>query len=272
MKGRVVGLSLGRRIVCDYMWLGRSVPVIPIERTMALAELRDARTLAEDRPAWTAIFAKAFSILAMEQPIFRQAYVLFPRPGIYQYPASIATIAVERDVEGAPTVLAAHSKAPERFPLAETDRLIKTAARAPLHEIKHFRHLMAIARLPRPLRRLLLRLVLATGRLRANYIGTFSISVVSSMGSDVTFVPSPCTYLLNYGVIGGDGRVVVRLMFDHRVVDGAAVARALERLEEILLGPVLAEIGAIAHPAVGSMAYAAPADLRTGFQCATSSA
>ena len=37
--------------------------------------------------------------------------------------------------------------------------------------------------------------------------------------------------LLNWGPIDADGTVNVRILYDHRVMDGANVARALERLE-----------------------------------------
>lgn len=45
---------------------------------------------------------------------------------------------------------------------------------------------------------------------------------------------TPLTTLLNYGVISSDGDVNVRIIYDHRVMNGATVARALARLEEIL--------------------------------------
>ena len=43
-------------------------------------------------------------------------------------------------------------------------------------------------------------------------------------------------------MIATDGTVTVRLVYDHRVLDGAAVARALARLEEVLRGAVVAEL------------------------------
>jgi pyruvate/2-oxoglutarate dehydrogenase complex dihydrolipoamide acyltransferase (E2) component len=39
-----------------------------------------------------------------------------------------------------------------------------------------------------------------------------------------------------------DGHVNVRILYDHRVMDGATVARALGRFEEILNGPVAEEV------------------------------
>src|SRR5207253_10347245 len=53
---------------------------------------------------------------------------------------------------------------------------------------------------------------------------------------------SPLTTLLNYGPIDPDGLVNVRILYDHRVMDGATVARALDRFEAILNGPVAAEV------------------------------
>ena len=44
-----------------------------------------------------------------------------------------------------------------------------------------------------------------------------------------------------------DGELDVRIIYDHRVMNGATVARALGRLEEILLGPVLEEVRALAQ-------------------------
>jgi hypothetical protein len=50
------------------------------------------------------------------------------------------------------------------------------------------------------------------------------------------------TTALNYGVIGPDGDVDVRIIYDHRVLDGATVARALVDLEAVLSQEVFAEL------------------------------
>ena len=57
---------------------------------------------------------------------------------------------------------------------------------------------------------------------------------------------SPLTALLNYGVMGPDGHLAVRIMYDHRVMDGATVARALGRMEEILNSIILEEVQSLA--------------------------
>jgi hypothetical protein len=50
------------------------------------------------------------------------------------------------------------------------------------------------------------------------------------------------TTIFNYGPITEDGCVTVRIHYDHRVMDGANVARALERFEKILNGEVADEV------------------------------
>ena len=52
--------------------------------------------------------------------------------------------------------------------------------------------------------------------------------------------------MLNYGPIGPDGQADVRLVYDHRVLDGATVAAALAHLEDVLHGPILAELSDLA--------------------------
>ena len=90
-------------------------------------------------------------------------------------------------------------------------------------------------------------------RARPVQFGTFALSVYSSLGAESLHPLSPLTTTLNYGVIKSDGTVSVRLIYDHRVFDGATAARALARLEEVLTGPILAELREMAD---GSQAAA----------------
>ena len=62
-------------------------------------------------------------------------------------------------------------------------------------------------------------------RQRANFFGTFQLSVYSALGAESLNPLTPLTTLLNYGPIGEDGSVNVRIHYDHRVMDGANVAR-----------------------------------------------
>jgi hypothetical protein len=84
------------------------------------------------------------------------------------------------------------------------------------------------------------------GRQRGNYFGTFALSVYSALNAESLHPLTPLTTLLNYGVISSDGNVNVRIIYDHRVMNGATVARALARLEEVLNTVVAEELRSLA--------------------------
>jgi hypothetical protein len=108
-----------------------------------------------------------------------------------------------------------------------------------------------MARAPAPIRWLLMWLGLNIARQRANYFGTFQLSVYSGLGAESLNPLTPLTTLLNYGPISEDGLVNVRIHYDHRVMDGANVARALERFEKILNSDVADEVALLAQGAAG---------------------
>jgi hypothetical protein len=73
-------------------------------------------------------------------------------------------------------------------------------------------------------------------------MGTFSVSTLASHAAYNRLHPSPLTTSLAYGPLESDGRALVTLLADHRLLDGVPVARALERLEQVLLGEMVNEL------------------------------
>jgi hypothetical protein len=209
---------------------------------MALAPLVAARRGLAARPPWTAVFAKAFALVAAEVPELRRAYCKHPRPHLYEYPVSVAAVTVERDYRGEKAVLTVRVKDPASRPVSEIAEAIRVGTTKPVEEVKDFRRSLRVCGLPRPLRRLVWWVGLNVGRQRANYFGTFGVSVYSALGAESLHPLSPWTTLLNYGVIAADGGCDVRVIYDHRVLDGANVARALAKLEAVLCGPVVEEL------------------------------
>jgi pyruvate/2-oxoglutarate dehydrogenase complex dihydrolipoamide acyltransferase (E2) component len=246
MRGRMIPLSVPRRMVIDLLYFARGVPTVPVQKRMALASLIAARAACKERPRWTAIFTKAYALMAREFPEFRRAYVKIPWPHLYEYPASNATIIIERDYRGEPGLFSISIKEPARQSLRDIDRQIDHASTAPVESIKDFRRAMQFARLPCPVRRTLWWICLNFGRQRGNYFGTFGVSVYSALKAESLHPLSPLTTLLNYGVMQDDGTLDVRIMYDHRVMNGATVARALARLEDILGSVILDEVRALA--------------------------
>jgi hypothetical protein len=242
MRGRTIRISLPQRTVLDLLHFAADVPTVPVQRRMSLGPLVAARAACRDRPRWTAIFAKGYGLAAREFPDLRRAYLKFPWPLFYEYPASNANIVVERNYEGEPSLFSIVVKDPARQSLRDLGRALQHASTAPIGEIKHFRRQLRIARLPRPLRRLVWWIGLNIGRQRANYFGTFALSVYSALNAESLHPLTPLTTLLNYGVIDSDGSVNVRIIYDHRTLNGATVARALARLEDILNSVVADEL------------------------------
>jgi hypothetical protein len=80
------------------------------------------------------------------------------------------------------------------------------------------------------------------GRQRGNFFGTFGVSVYSALNAESLHPLSTYTATHNYGVINENGDVPVRIIYDHRVMDGATVARALQHMEKILNSVVLEEV------------------------------
>jgi pyruvate/2-oxoglutarate dehydrogenase complex dihydrolipoamide acyltransferase (E2) component len=247
MRGRTIRLSVPRRIVIDLLYFASGIPTVPVQKRMSLGALVAARAACRERPRWTTIFTKAYALMAREFPEFRRAYVKIPWPHLYEYPASNATVIIERDYRGEAGLFSISIKEPARQSLRDIGRQIEHASTAPVEEIKDFRRTIQFARLPRPLRRVLWWICLNIGRQRGNYFGTFGVSVYSALSAESLHPLSPLTTLLNYGVINSDGVVDVRIIYDHRVMNGATVARALARLEEILSSVMLEEVRALAE-------------------------
>lgn len=241
-KGRTVPLSPARRLVCDLLHFARRIPSVPVQRRMNLADVIAARRQAPSRPSWVVIFLKAYARVAAGRPELRRAYLSFPRPRLYEHALNVASVAVERRLGGEDAVLFAQVRQPETRPLGELDAELRRFKEEPVEAIGAFRRALRISHLPGPLRWLLWWIGLNWGRQRARYLGTFGISVYAGLGAASLHPLSPLTTTLNYGVFEPDGTVDVRLVYDHRVLDGATVARALQQMETVLHTDILAEL------------------------------
>ena len=150
MRGRMIPLSVPRRMVIDLLYFARGIPTVPVQKRMALGPLMAARAACKERPRWTAIFTKAYALMAREFPEFRRAYVKLPWHHLYEYPQSNATIIVEREYRGEPGLFSISIKEPARQSLREIEQQLEHGSTAPVESIKDFRRTMKFARLPKP--------------------------------------------------------------------------------------------------------------------------
>jgi hypothetical protein len=242
-SGRNIPLSLPRRLVCDVVHFARQVPTIPVQKLVNVAELEPLRCRLDPRPSWCALFTKAYALVSAEFPELRRAYLSVPWARLYEHPETIASLAVERDYGGEKGVLFAQFRSPEKLDLLTLESRMRRFKEDPVESIPDFRSLLAITRLPWPLRRLAWWYIThVRGYRKATWMGTFGVSVYSSLGAESLHPLSPLTTLLNYGVIQENGEVTVRVVYDHRVMDGATVARALGRLEQVLNQEIFTEL------------------------------
>jgi hypothetical protein len=247
-QGHRVRLTIARRIMIDYMWAASSIARSDVIRRVAFGDLIAARKQLREAPSWTAIFVKAFAIVANEIPEFRRVYIKYPWPYFYEYADSTANVALAREILGDVGLLPIRIRAPEAFSLVELSQMIRQVAEAPIEKTRFFRTVIRIARLPLLIRRLVWGFTLNVPSARRYAFGTYAVSSVGQWKTDLGTTRSPVTYLLSYGPPDANGNLVVRLNLDHRIMDGALAARALSRLEEVLNSSILEELREMAAP------------------------
>jgi hypothetical protein len=248
IQGKWIGLSPQRRFVTDLLYFAKKIPSVPSQRKMHLADVVRSRAEQESRVSWCAIFIKAYSIVAATRPELRRCYLPAPWGHLYEHPINVASFSVERTYYGEEGVFFTQVPRPETLSLQTLDALVRYHKSADVEQVPNFTRAMFLSRLPLPLRRLVWWLGLySDGACRAHFFGTFGISVVASLGAAGLHLLSPLSTTLNYGAFEPDGSIDVRLVYDHRVLDGAPVARALAALEEVLHGEIRDELEAIAR-------------------------
>lgn len=243
MSKRWISVSLPRRIIVDLCHFSLSNPRGVIRRKINISALVTARGALVARPSWPSLFMKAYALVARDIPELRRSYAKFPVPHFYEHPSSVASLVIERDYKREAALFLARIKQPEAVPIEELDTRLRQFKTDAIADVKDFRRALLVARLPLLMRRALWWLGLNIGRQRANTYGTFAISTLASQGAEIVYAVSLWTVLLSYDVIGPNGDVDVAISFDHRVMDGAVVARLLARLEEEMNTSVADELG-----------------------------
>jgi pyruvate/2-oxoglutarate dehydrogenase complex dihydrolipoamide acyltransferase (E2) component len=242
-KGVVSPLSVPRRLIADLLHFANRVPSIPLSRLMDVSALFAARRAHPARPSWSVIFMKAYARVAMEHPPLRRALLEWPLMRIYEHPQTNCSLAIERTFDGEEGVFFGMFRAPEGQTIGELQRSLTEFKTLPLDEIGFFRRMIRISRYPTPIRRFLWSTSLnASGRARAKRFGTFGVTTLGGRGVEQIHPLSPLTTTLTFGPIDSRGKVTVKIIYDHRVLDGAYVARRLVDLEQTLNGAILEEL------------------------------
>jgi hypothetical protein len=245
-KGRTLPLSGPRRFINDLVHFAGKVPSVPVSRMIDVGPLMRARAEHPARPSWSVLFMKANALVGAAHPPLRRSLVSFPRLRLYEHPQTVCALALERRFEDEEGIFVGLFRAPEAQTLAQLQEWLIFYKTQPLEQVGFFRQALRISRVPTPIRRLLWWSTLEiSGWTRAKRFGTFGLSSYGALGAESLHPISPLTTTLTYGPIDPSGRVCVKLIYDHRVLDGAFIARRLQDIEQTLHGAILDELS---HP------------------------
>ena len=261
-RGTSLPVTVGRRVVAEFLHQSRNVPLVSVQREFLLPGLAAVRAAGNPRISWVALFAKAYGLAARRHAALRRSWTTFPFGRLYEHWQSQCVVLVEREWEGEEVVLGGKIRGPEDMPLSYMDQAVRRLQTAPVRSMSCFRKLLRVGRYPGPLRRFLMWSSLHwSGHTRSRRFGTFLVSSLGNLGCESLHPRVPLTGYLTYGPIEADGRVTVNLTFDHRVLDGRQAARALADMEAFLNTVLVAELrcGAAARPAAAATGEPVPA-------------
>ena len=243
-KGHSLALSASRRFIIDLIHYAQQVPSVPVSRIMDVGMLVSPREAHPSRPSWSLIFMKAYALVAAKHPPLRRALLTFPWSRLYEHPQTTCAMAMERTHDGQEGIFVGLFRAPELQSLEQLQEALTWYKRTPLEQVGFFRQALRISRAPTPVRRFLWWSTLhVSGYKRAKRFGTFGLTSYGALGAESLHPISPLSTTLTYGPIDPEtGQVRVKLIYDHRVLDGAYIARRLRDIEEALQGEIHDEL------------------------------
>ena len=251
-KGNSLPITGPRRFVIDLVHFARQVPSTPVSRVVNVSALFEPRDRHPKRPSWAVLFMKAYALVGANHPPLRRALLEFPWPRIYEHPWMNCALAIERSYQGEPGVFVGLFRAPERQTIDQLQDALTWYKNQPLENVGIYRRALRVSRAPTPVRRLLWWSTLnISGYKRAKRFGTFGLTSYGALGAESLHPISPLTTTLTFGPISESGDVVVKLIYDHRVLDGAYIARRLRDIETALTVDILNELRAPGPVEVG---------------------
>jgi hypothetical protein len=195
------------------------------------------------RPSWALIFMKAYALVGANHPPLRRALLEFPWARLYEHPWMNCALAIERSYRGEHGVFVGLFRAPEQQSISQLQDALSWYKNQPLEKIGIYRRALRVSRAPTVVRRLLWWSTLnISGFKRAKRFGTFGLTSYGALGAESLHPISPLTTTLTFGPISDSGEVVIKLIYDHRVLDGAYIARRLRDVENTLKGEILEEL------------------------------
>ena len=253
--GKRIRLSNGRRLVDDVIRIARKTPLAALSGDFDVELIGRLRRRTRPRISWNVIYMKAYAQVCRACPELRRAYVTFPYGHLYEHPEPVCMITVGREHEGEERLFFARFSKPDHFSLAELQAQLDHFRKAPVEEIKQFRHQIRFAQTPAWIRRFAWW---ATFNLwpekRATQMGTFGMSFSGHNGAYGSQHLGPNTTTLGIDPLPRRGTSRLMLTFDHRVMDGVPATRVLKQLHRMLQTAIKEELAVMvgADPETGA--------------------
>lgn len=242
-RGTRIKIANDRALVSDVVELARSMPLAPMMREIDLTTIERVRKSLPKKISWTALMMKAYALVAAKRPELRRIYTPFPWPHIYEHPENVAMLTITRTLPEGPRLFFARFAQPENQTLQDIQKRFDQMRRAPIKEIKQFRHQKRFARWPKVIRKMAWWSMthLMPAKL-AQQIGTFGMSLSQLDSTYGVYHLGPTTTTLGYEHFVSANKMRISVTFDHRILDGKHVYDIMNDLETELHGPLLEEL------------------------------
>src|SRR6202012_2416410 len=135
---------------------------------------------------------------------------------------------------------------PQDMPLMELHQHLKWLKTAPVESIPTFNRMIRGNIVPYPFRWMVWWWFYSfSGPRRAHFIGTYAINGGTRFPIRPVTTTGAIGTTFYFGPFHEDGSTDFCLTFDHRVMDGGEVVRALDQLQEVMNTEILAELKAL---------------------------
>lgn len=242
-KGKRIKLSNGRRLVDELVRTANKMATAAYVRDFDLSELAGLRKQVRPKIGWNVLYMKAYAIIAEKNPVLRQCYVGFPWPYAYQHESNVCLLTMSREYEGEERLLFARFNQPESRSLVELQAQYDHLRKAPVNEIKQFRHQIRFAKSPWFVRRFAWWMMMnVLPRKRMSHFGTFGMTLSGYKDACAHKVLSPSTTAIGVDVLPRKGQAKFTLTFDHQILDGVPVVNFMDQVYKVLNGAIADEL------------------------------
>ena len=242
--GKLIKLSNGRRLVEDIIHVANKTPLAAFAGDYDAGLVAKFRRHSRPKIAWNVLYMKAYACVSQQDPTLRRSYVRFPWGHLYEHDRTVCMMTIAREHEGEERLFFARFNSPEERSLVELQKHYDYYRKAPIKEIKQFRHQINFAKAPRFVRRFAWwSMFNLWPQTRAGHMGTFGISISGYKGCyAASHHLGTNSTILGVDPFPKNGVSRILLTFDHRVMDGTPVTKAMQQLHHMLTTAIKVEL------------------------------